>query len=177
MQIQMRNIIILIVALLSVFSNADDIDIATNGNPTTHNSYVELKALPIKMLRFMLSSRGLECKGCAEKDDFIKMAFENQHLPILPPKEKEEEKAPAVPVKEEESEEKKKKDLDDIMENLRKGGFGGAKMFTKDDLEGLSAEDMASKVYYIFIYVYLYLYIYICMYMYTFISLCIFINL
>lgn len=33
-----------------------------------------------------------------------------------------------------------------IMESFKKGGFGGAKMFTKDDLEGLSAEDMAQKV-------------------------------
>jgi hypothetical protein len=34
-----------------------------------------------------------------------------------------------------------------IMESLKKGGFGGAKMFTKEDLEGLSADEMAEKVW------------------------------
>lgn len=33
-----------------------------------------------------------------------------------------------------------------IMESLKKGGFGGAKMFTKEDLENLSADEMAEKV-------------------------------
>ena len=32
------------------------------------------------------------------------------------------------------------------MESFKKGGFGGAKMFSKDDLENLSAEDIAQKV-------------------------------
>lgn len=33
-----------------------------------------------------------------------------------------------------------------IIESLKKGGFGGAKMFTKEDLENLSADEMAEKV-------------------------------
>ena len=36
-----------------------------------------------------------------------------------------------------------------IMESLKKGGFGGAKMFTKEDLENLSADEMAEKVRFI----------------------------
>lgn len=28
----------------------------------------------------------MECKGCAEKEDYVNMAFEKQNLPILPPK-------------------------------------------------------------------------------------------
>jgi hypothetical protein len=88
----------------------------------------------------MLAERGLECKGCAEKEDYVTMTFDNQHLPIIPPVE-------TPPTSEEpEDEEAKKKSVDDIMESLKKGGFGGAKMFTKEDLEGLSSEDMAAKV-------------------------------
>ena len=43
----------------------------------------DAKKLPIKKLRSLLSDRGLECKGCAEKEDFVRMFVQNQHLPIL----------------------------------------------------------------------------------------------
>ena len=39
--------------------------------------------LSIKKLRTMLWQRGLECKGCAEKPDFIKMLTEHLNDPIL----------------------------------------------------------------------------------------------
>jgi hypothetical protein len=54
----------------------------------------------------MLSDRGLECKGCADKDDYVQMSFSNQHLPILPPP----VVAEAVP----ETSEKSKKEADDV---------------------------------------------------------------
>ena len=55
----------------------------------------------------MLSQRGLECKGCTDKEDYIKMAFEKQHLPILPP--------PATPEPVREKDDPlKKKEVDDV---------------------------------------------------------------
>jgi hypothetical protein len=33
-----------------------------------------------------------------------------------------------------------------LMDQLKRSGFGGAKMFTKDDLDGLSPEKMADMV-------------------------------
>ncbi|CCW64865.1 unnamed protein product [Phytomonas sp. EM1] len=36
------------------------------------------KAMKMKELREFLSDRGLKCVGCQEKDDFIKIAFENR---------------------------------------------------------------------------------------------------
>jgi hypothetical protein len=54
----------------------------------------------------MLSERGLECKGCADKDDYVQMSFSNQHLPILPP--------PVVPEPVPETSEKSKKEADDV---------------------------------------------------------------
>ena len=47
-----------------------------------------------KELKKFLAERGLSCNGCAEKDDFVKMAFENQDTPIVP-KEPEPEPAPS----------------------------------------------------------------------------------
>ena len=43
-----------------------------------------IKKLPIKALRKKLLERGVECKGCAEKDDFVTLYHEKQALPILP---------------------------------------------------------------------------------------------
>ena len=54
----------------------------------------------------MLSERGLECKGCADKDDYVQMSFSNQHLPILPP--------PVIPEPVPETSEKSKKEADDV---------------------------------------------------------------
>lgn len=59
------------------------------------------------MLKKMLSQRGLECKGCTDKEDYIKMAFETQHKPILPPAESSEEE-------EGRKEELNKKEVDDV---------------------------------------------------------------
>lgn len=55
----------------------------------------------------MLLERGLECKGCADKEDYVKMAFDNQHLPTIPP-------AAIVDAKPKEDEAAKKKELDDV---------------------------------------------------------------
>lgn len=30
-----------------------------------------------------MKDRGLECKGCSEKEDYVKMAFENQDAPKI----------------------------------------------------------------------------------------------
>ena len=43
------------------------------------------------MLRNMLSRRGLECKGCTDKGDYVKMAFDTQHVAIQPAKALSEE--------------------------------------------------------------------------------------
>ena len=31
----------------------------------------------------MLADRGKECKGCSEKSEFVDMAYDNQHLPVI----------------------------------------------------------------------------------------------
>jgi hypothetical protein len=56
-------------------------------------TFEEAKKFPVKKLKALLKDRGLECKGCAEKEDFAKMFVENQLKPDLkkePVKEKKE---------------------------------------------------------------------------------------
>mmetsp|Transcript_11563 Transcript_11563/g.23727 ORF Transcript_11563/g.23727 Transcript_11563/m.23727 type:complete len:164 (+) Transcript_11563:50-541(+) len=39
--------------------------------------------LRVKQLRQILADRGVECKGCAEKKDFVKRAMETEHMAEL----------------------------------------------------------------------------------------------
>ena len=102
----------------------------------------ELAKMPVKKLRQFLAARGLECKGCAEKEDFVKMAFANKDTPLKQAAE------PAATPEDDSPEAKRKKDkeMEDLMASLRGSGLGdGIKMFTKDDFAGLSPEQMAEK--------------------------------
>lgn len=69
--------------------------------------YIQYSMIQVVMLKKMLSERGLECKGCTDKEDYIKMVFENQNLPILPPPATPE----PVPEKEDPS---RQKEVDDV---------------------------------------------------------------
>lgn len=40
----------------------------------------DLSKLRVKQLKQILSERGVECKGCVEKDEFIKKVQETEHL-------------------------------------------------------------------------------------------------
>ena len=53
--------------------------------------------LRIGALREILDARGLECRGCAEKSDFVTMARENYHLPIIEKRQAPEPETTAKP--------------------------------------------------------------------------------
>merc|ERR1719230_162289 len=40
----------------------------------------DLSKLRVKQLKSILAERGVECKGCIEKDEFIKMVQDTEHL-------------------------------------------------------------------------------------------------
>ena len=40
----------------------------------------DLSKLRVKQLKAILGERGVECKGCVEKEEFIKMVQETEHL-------------------------------------------------------------------------------------------------
>lgn len=79
-------------------------------------------------------------KGCAEKGDFVSMLTENLDSPIIRTGDGKQAEASPKP-------ESSTKDdtMDDLMENLKKNGLGGAKLFTAKDFEGLSPEEMSAK--------------------------------
>lgn len=82
----------------------------------------------------------MECKGCSEKDDYVKIAYENQHLP-------DRGKIQEVPrEKTEEEQRMDKEQLDELMAKLKHSGFGNSKFFNANDLKGMSPEEMAAKV-------------------------------
>lgn len=40
------------------------------------------RKMTVKALRKYLFDRGLECKACSEKEEFVKMAYDNREKPI-----------------------------------------------------------------------------------------------
>lgn len=40
----------------------------------------DLSKLRVKALKSILADRGVECKGCMEKDEFVKRVQETEHL-------------------------------------------------------------------------------------------------
>jgi hypothetical protein len=77
----------------------------------------EAKKFTIRKLKGLLAERGLKCKGCAEKDDFVKMFVENQHLEMVSGKKKEEEPQSQTPPPEQP--EIDKKEMDEVMWFMR----------------------------------------------------------
>ena len=65
----------------------------------------ELSKKKIKELKQMLTDRGVECKGCAEKPDYISMVLEKQNLPIV---ERKQDPPKTEGIQED------KKDIDDV---------------------------------------------------------------
>ena len=108
----------------------------------------DIKKLPIKRLRQFLAERGLECRGCAEKDDYVKMVYENRDTPLAPIP--EEPAVPTPPSNEEieASRARKKKDMDELMAGFKGSGLnmGNMRMFTGEDFAGLNKEQMEEKV-------------------------------
>lgn len=87
--------------------------------------------------------RGLECKGCSEKDDYVKMTYDNQHLPIVP---KEPPVNPSTGELPPDGSKIDPKELEELMRKMKSNGFGNSRFFSPSDLEGLSPEEMADKV-------------------------------
>lgn len=120
--------------------------VVVSAEETSSYSVEELKKMPIKKLRQFLAARGLECKGCAEKDDFVKLCFENKDVPpnaaTASPKTE-----PANDGNSGDSDGKKDKDMADLLASMQSSGLGGNfKMFSAKDFEGMSADQMAQKM-------------------------------
>mmetsp|Transcript_10478 Transcript_10478/g.7818 ORF Transcript_10478/g.7818 Transcript_10478/m.7818 type:complete len:243 (+) Transcript_10478:2-730(+) len=107
--------------------------------PNDSISEEEFRKWPVKKLKSFLAEKGLKCKGCSERDDYVQMALKNQHVSPAPNDQQEttkEEKLPDID----------KDELEEMMAKLRRNGFGGSRMFSAADLNGLSPEELAEKI-------------------------------
>merc|ERR1711871_432462 len=103
----------------------------------------EIAKLPIKKLRTMLWQRGLLCKGCTEKADFVQMLQDHIEDPIVNGGSPTSGGSSGG----DGSDKDKDKELDDLMKKLEESGMGGgAKIFRPKDFEGLSPEEMTEKM-------------------------------
>jgi len=96
-------------------------------------SIEELNKLPGKQLRAMLDKKGVVCKGCSEKIDFVNRVFETQELPdkeVIPP-----------PVEEGKGLSQEK--INELMDDLKRRGFTkDGKVVSGSDFSNMSPEEM-----------------------------------
>mgnify|MGYP000010364300 FL=1 len=86
---RLRSIIVL--ALVAVSAVTWCPTSALESDLTSTDTPPDFPKLKIASLRAILDERGLECRGCAEKADFVTMARDNYHLPIVEKKSEVEE--------------------------------------------------------------------------------------
>ena len=109
---------------------------AESGETTTsegEGAPVDFSKMKTKELKRFLKDRNVVCKGCAEKDDFVKLALESKDLPV-------KHKPPPPPPKED------KAQIDDLLKKMKEGGLGNMQYFTADDFKDLSPEEMQQKM-------------------------------
>jgi hypothetical protein len=106
---QCIRLLLLLLALINTFSFAQDdntIFVSSETIKEVSLTYDEIMKLPVKKIRKLLNDRGLSCKGCSEKEEFVKMAYDNIDLPI---------KVKVAPPKTEDTQEDKDKNIDEVM--------------------------------------------------------------
>lgn len=101
---------------------------------------VDCAAMKGKELRKWLVARGLECKGCSEKQDFVDLCNANKDAPL---KQAAASDGHSGNIRTPGSD--KAADIDELLKSM-KGvpGMENLKMFTADDLKNMGPEAMAS---------------------------------
>jgi len=120
-------LILLIILYISLVSCNDE---------TSELSLDDIKKMKVKELRRFLYDRGLNCKGCSEKEEFVNKVFENRNIPM-----KESEKKQEQEKIDPEEEARKDKEIADLMAKLKSQGFGG-NVFSAKDLKNMDFDKM-----------------------------------
>jgi hypothetical protein len=130
-----------VLLLVLVVLSRGEIDEATIEEAGKRKSTLDdYQKLSVKSLRAMLKAKGLDCKGCSEKWEFAKMVFESQDIPNVEPAGAQTKAGYTVPPGVDQDK------IDELMANLKKGGFGNSKMFSGDDLKNMSPEELSAKL-------------------------------
>jgi len=97
---------------------------------------IDCAAMKTKQLRVFLNERGLQCEGCAEKADFVRMCNANLDAPKI----QRVAPATAVPPKPD-----KEQSIEELLASMKgMPGMEGIKMFNAGDLKGMNPEQMGS---------------------------------
>lgn len=83
----------------------------------------DFSKMKVRELLTILADRGLECRGCAEKADYVAMARDNYHLSVVPKPEPAETETTADTGADKPFEGKSKEDVDRILRDLGMGGY------------------------------------------------------
>ena len=116
--------VIVMCCCCGVFGQDDDASIPES---------IDFSKMRIKQLKKFLHERGLECKGCAEKTDYVKMAMANEHAPLV------EKKRPDKEPKSGGSSYGGDAKMEDLLAQMEKMGMKG-NVFSKDDLEKMNKD-------------------------------------
>eukprot|EP01039_Chlorochromonas_danica_P000896 gene897-977_t len=131
---------------------SDDLASSASNEEKTLASFQSLKT---KELRAFLKARGVECKGCSEKADFVQLAFDSQHLPeqtmvssssTEPPSEEPAADSGTGAEGSDASQGPNSDELDEIISKLKMKNGAAPKVFRPGDFEGLSPEEIADKI-------------------------------
>eukprot|EP01036_Dinobryon_divergens_P031384 gene31384-40773_t len=74
----MRFLIVIVAQILLLCS----IEVLSD-ETSTQPSLETLQKMPIKQLKAMLSSKGMDCVGCTEKAEYVSKAFESLSMPLV----------------------------------------------------------------------------------------------
>lgn len=97
---------------------------------------VACEAMKGKELRTWLTARGLECKGCSEKQDFVDLCNANKDAPLKPAEEPGEMRTPGK---------KDPADIDELLKSMKgMPGMENLNVFTADDLKNMDPDRMAN---------------------------------
>ena len=132
---------VVVLTLVAVSLLATDVDLKESVRSeeqeiTPEKSLDEFRKMSVKALKTMLKDKGLDCKGCSEKSEFVEKAYTSQNLPSVEATQEEPTKIPPGVDQDK---------LDELMASLKKGGFGNSKMYTAEDFKNMSPEDMNEK--------------------------------
>lgn len=120
---RLSTLFIAFVALFALLAGAAPARAEDTAEDAPASDVPDFSKMKVRELLAILEDRGLECRGCAEKADYIVMARDNYHLPVVPKPEPAETETTANTGADKPFEGKSKEDVDRILRDLGMGGY------------------------------------------------------
>ena len=120
---RLSTLFIAYVALFALLAGAAPARAEDTAEDAPASDVPDFSKMKVRELLAILEDRGLECRGCAEKADYVAMARDNYHLPVVPKPEPAETETTANTGADKPFEGKSKEDVDRILRDLGMGGY------------------------------------------------------